>query len=147
MFALVMARADRRLGPQMKEAAFDCTALRAALARGEKPALPPETNRPECGAQTRPGYALIGGYPMADIARSLSSFLGGRPVVDRTGLTGIYDLELKWTPEQLSNAPPVESNAPSILTALEEQLGLKLHATTGPVEVLVIDSAERPTPD
>ena len=45
-------------------------------------------------SQTRPGHALIGGYPMSDIARTLSSFVGGRPVADRTGLTGIYDLEL-----------------------------------------------------
>ena len=153
MFALVMARADRRLGPQMKRAAFDCTALRAALARGEKPALPPETERPVCGAQTRPGHTRIGGYPMSDIARTLSSFVGGRPVVDRTGLAGIYDLELSWTPEQLpvtpggQSLPPIDADRPSLFTAVQEQLGLKLEATTGPVEVLVIDGAERPTPN
>ena len=153
MFALVMVRADKRLGPQMKPAAFDCTALRAALARGEKPALPPETERPVCGAQTRPGYALIGGYPLSDIARTLSSFVGGRPVEDRTGLTGIYDLQLSWTPEQLpetpggQSLPPIDTDRPSLFTAVQEQLGLKLEAPTGPLEVLVIDSAERPTPD
>jgi bla regulator protein blaR1 len=153
MFALVMARADRRLGPQMKPAAFDCNALRAAIARGEKPTPPPQTDRPACGAQTRPGQFLVGGYPVSDIARNLSSFVGGRPIVDRTGLTGIYDLQLTWTPEQPPIAPPgqvlppLDPNGPSIFTAVEEQLGLRLQATTGPVEVLVIDSAERPTPD
>jgi uncharacterized protein (TIGR03435 family) len=72
-------------------------------------------------------------------------------VVDRTGLTGTYDLELTWTPEAppagRDGAPPVDPNGPSVFTALQEQLGLKLEATTGPVEVLVIDSADRPTPD
>jgi uncharacterized protein (TIGR03435 family) len=153
IFALVMARTDRKLGPQMMPAAFDCTALRAALARGERPTPPPQTDKPACGAQTRPGHFLVGGYPLSDIARNLSAFVGGRPVVDRTGLTGIYDLELTWTPEQLPVAPggrelpPIDPNGPSLFTAVEEQLGLKLQATTGPVEVLVIDSAERPTPD
>jgi uncharacterized protein (TIGR03435 family) len=154
IFALVMARADRKLGPHITPAAFDCTALRAAIARGERPTPPaPIGDRPACGARTVPGRFLIGGYPMADFARNLSSFVGGRPVVDRTGLTGIYDLELTWTPE----APPagrdgalpagVDPNGPSVFTALIEQLGLKLEATTGPVEVLVIDSADHPTPD
>ena len=153
IFALVMARADRRLGPQMKPAVFDCTALRAALARGERPTPPPQTDRPVCGARTRPGQFLASGYPASDVARNLSSFVGGRPVVDRTGLNGIYDLELTWTPEQLPVAPtdqvlpPIDPNGPSLFTAVEEQLGLKLQATTGPVEVLVIDSAERPMPN
>lgn len=153
IFALVMARDDRRLGPQMKPAAFDCTTLRAALARGERPTLPPRADKPSCGAQTRLGHFLVGGYPMSDIARNLSAFVGGRPVVDRTGLTGIYDFELTWTPDQLPPAPPgqtlppADPNGPSLFTAVQEQLGLRLQATTGPVEVLVIDNAERPTPD
>lgn len=154
MFALMMARADQRLGPQLTPAAVDCNALRAAMARGEKPALPPPVaNRPACGAQTRPGRMAIGGYPPADIARQMSVWVGGRPVVDRTGLTGIYDLELTWTPDTAPTgrdgglAPPIDPNGPSLFTAVQEQLGLKLEPTTGPVEVLVIDSAERPTPD
>jgi uncharacterized protein (TIGR03435 family) len=73
-------------------------------------------------------------------------------VVDRTGLTGDYEFDLTWTPEARPGASAesfvrVDPNGPSLFTAVQEQLGLKLEATTGPVEVLVIDSAERPTPD
>ena len=69
---------------------------------------------------------------------------------------GIFDAELKWTPDQLQQGPappgapplpPVDPNGPSIFTALREQLGLKLDATRGPVDVLVIDSVSQPTPD
>jgi uncharacterized protein (TIGR03435 family) len=154
VFALIMARQDRRLGPQIAPAAFDCNALRAAIARGERPTPPPpQGDRPVCGARTAPGRFLGSGYPIADFARDLSRVVGGRPVVDRTGLTGIYDFELTWTPEVSptapSAAPPpgLDPDGPTLFTAVQEQLGLKLEATTGPVEVLVIDSADRPTPD
>jgi len=71
----------------------------------------------------------------------------GRTVVDQTGLTGEYDYTLQWTPDsgQLP-APGVEApppSGPSILTALQEQLGLRLESTKGPVEIIVIDHAER----
>jgi uncharacterized protein (TIGR03435 family) len=68
----------------------------------------------------------------------------GRPVVDKTGLTGNYDFELQWS---AGDPPPADSAAPSIFTAVQEQLGLKLESTKGPVDVLVIDRAERPTDD
>ncbi len=80
----------------------------------------------------------------------------GRLVVDETGLKGHYDWTLKWTPEQIdpmfrgpagAPAPPPDASGPSIFTALEEQLGLRLEARKGPVEVLVIDSIERPSPN
>lgn len=62
----------------------------------------------------------------------------GRLVVDRTGLTGIFDMDVQWTPdEQGTNA--------DLFTALREQLGLELKATRAPVEVIVIDSAQRPS--
>ena len=81
----------------------------------------------------------------------------GRLVIDRTGLTGRFDLDLEWTPDQMppppppgappSVLPPPPADGPSLFAAIQEQLGLKLEATRGPVEVLVIDSAERPMPD
>jgi uncharacterized protein (TIGR03435 family) len=73
----------------------------------------------------------------------------GRTVVDRTGLKGEYDYTLQWTPEpgQLRppgvEAPSPDANGPSIFTALQEQLGLRLESTKGPVETIVIDRAER----
>jgi uncharacterized protein (TIGR03435 family) len=76
-----------------------------------------------------------------------------RLVVDRSGLEGRYDAELKFTPEFIPPIPPgglpggmplPDANGPSIFTAVQEQLGLKLDPQPGPVEVLVIDSVERP---
>jgi uncharacterized protein (TIGR03435 family) len=86
---------------------------------------------------------------MSTFARA---FLAGgidRVVVDKTGLPGTWNVELEYTPEQMPNAttgvPPTDS--PSLFTALQEQLGLKLQPARGLVEVLVIDSIERPTED
>ena len=67
-----------------------------------------------------------------------------RPVIDRTGLTGIFDIELTFAP---FNAPVADSPAPDLFTAVQEQLGLKLEPARAPVDVLVIDSAEKPTSD
>ena len=77
----------------------------------------------------------------------------GQTIVDRTGLDGSFDLELTFDPASTApgvpGAPPgpasTDDTAPSIVPALQEQLGLKLESTRGPVDVLVIDSAERPT--
>ena len=84
-----------------------------------------------------------------------------RTVVDKTGLSGNFDFYVRWTPERLPPRPAgvpadqpirmngleIDPNGPSIFTALQEQLGLKLEPARGPVEVLVIDHVERPTPD
>lgn len=70
------------------------------------------------------------------------------PVVNHTGLEGVFNLRLHWTPESATPAKPVDGAAiegPSIFTAIQEQLGFRLHAQKVPVEVLVIDHAERPT--
>jgi uncharacterized protein (TIGR03435 family) len=79
-----------------------------------------------------------------------------RSVIDKTGLTAKYDFMLEYTPElgqfQLGRPgtpedpgpPPLDPNGPSLFTALQEQLGLRLESTKGPVEILVIDHAEKP---
>jgi bla regulator protein BlaR1 len=93
------------------------------------------------------------GIPIASLVHLLSQQLG-RTVLDKTGLTGKYDFTLQWTPDEaqgppglpgIDNAPPPESLGPSIFTAIQEQLGLKLESQKGPVEILVIDHAERPS--
>lgn len=79
----------------------------------------------------------------------------GRPVVDKTGLSGQFDLTLEWNPsisrvpESVINPPTLaELEArPALFTALREQLGLKAESDTAPMDVLVIDSVQRPTPD
>ena len=93
---------------------------------------------------------------MSNLASMLSGLLN-RPVYDRTDLTGSFDFQIEYTPDQMPQIPPGATlppgltlpspDGPSLNTALAEQLGLKLEATRGPVEVLVIDSVEQPTPD
>jgi uncharacterized protein (TIGR03435 family) len=94
------------------------------------------------------------GQPISSFA-SLLPQLVERQVIDRTGLTGLYDLTLKWAPEARPSLlglppvprPPADPDAPNIFTALQEQLGLKLEPGRGPVEVVVIDRLEKPAPD
>jgi uncharacterized protein (TIGR03435 family) len=77
----------------------------------------------------------------------------GRIIVDKTGLAGKYDIALKWTPDEMAasagqqaNAsPPAADAPPSIFTALEEQLGLKLESAKGPVDTIVVDHVEKPS--
>jgi len=81
--------------------------------------------------------------PLTSLAAMLSRQLH-RTVLDKTELTGKYDLDLKWAPED-GQGPSPDSSAPSIFTALQEQLGLKLQSSKGPVETLVIDHVEMPS--
>jgi bla regulator protein blaR1 len=154
IYALVVARTDGKLGPKLRPAAVDCEA--AMRARGGLPASPPAPGeRPTCGARIGPGQMIAGGVPMAQFVSPLSQFVQ-RTVIDRTGLTGAFDFDLSWTPDQLPQGPPppgapplppIDPNGPSIFTALQEQIGLKLDAQRGPVDVVVIDGVERPTED
>ena len=144
IYALVLARADGRLGPQLRQTTSDyCARLLAAAGKAGDTPIPP--GGPVCGM--RPGGTgneiTAGAIPMNEFARFLNVNVG-RTVVDRTGLTGVWDFDLKWSPP---NAPTPDPDRPSIFTALQEQLGLRLDATTGPVEVLVIDRLERLVPE
>jgi uncharacterized protein (TIGR03435 family) len=107
---------------------------------------------------TRPGRIIAQTAPVAGLADALSRLLN-RTIVDNTGLTGKYDITLTWAPDEteletFNNrlgpgpgpvAPPPDTSGPSLFTALEEQLGLKLESTRGPVETLVIDHIEQPS--
>jgi uncharacterized protein (TIGR03435 family) len=159
MFALVLARRDGKLGEKMTPSTTDCTPTGPAGRGRGQAAAPVPGERPKCGFMIGPGRLMVGGQTMAAFATNLSRFAGGI-VVDKTGLTGTYDIELTYAPDpgisltgrdfpgQPGGPPPVaNSDAPSIFSAVQEQLGLKLESTKGPVDVLVIDSAERPTPD
>jgi uncharacterized protein (TIGR03435 family) len=153
IYALVMARADKSLGPQLHASNTDCAAIISARIRGQGPAEPPRTpdGNPDCSAGWPPGRITGGTQPMTALAVMLSRVVQ-RSVVDRTGLTGAYSFTLTWTPESVPagrgpDASPLDPNGPSIFTALQEQLGLKLESTNGPVDVLVIEHIEKPTPD
>jgi bla regulator protein blaR1 len=84
------------------------------------------------------------------LARVLSNQLG-RPVIDRTGLKGNFDFKLQWTPDPGQpdgldgGPPPPDPNGPSIFTAVQEQLGLRLESQKGPVDFIVIDRVEKPS--
>jgi bla regulator protein blaR1 len=100
------------------------------------------------GISLRNGSMTGVGAAMVVLVSYLANVLQ-RPVIDRTGLIGRYDFTMKWTPEQTTPAPAapaLESSEPSsVFTALREQLGLRLDSARGPVEVLVIDRAEKPS--
>jgi uncharacterized protein (TIGR03435 family) len=145
VYALVLARPDGRLGPKLKPAPQEC----GPPAREGGPAAAPV--RP-CGMNMNSSgmsATLTGiGQPMSRLASTLAGYGVDEMIVDRTGLTGNFDIELQWTPENLrSAAAAVGGDGSSLFTALQEQLGLKLESSRGPVEYLVIDSAEPPTPD
>jgi uncharacterized protein (TIGR03435 family) len=108
-----------------------------------------------CGVSPVPGRMIGQRVTMARIARELSPFAGG-PVLDETGLAGAFDFGLTWTPDPgLSNGdgdkpgatgkPGLTPSGPSFLAAIQQQLGLKLEAKKGPIEILVIDRAEPPS--
>jgi uncharacterized protein (TIGR03435 family) len=90
----------------------------------------------------RAGINIQGCASMAVLGEELAENLG-RIVIDKTGLDGRYDIDLKWTP--YDSAAAATESGPSIFTALQEQLGLKLESQKGPVQVLVIDHVEQPS--
>jgi uncharacterized protein (TIGR03435 family) len=165
IFALVTANADGRLGPRLTRADADCERVLADRRAGRTPppAPRPSTVAP-CLVQFFRNRITLGSQPLAELADYLSASLRLH-VVDRTGLTGLFDVELTWTPDQpppadapdrivvggveidLTGGVKVDPNGAGLLTALREQLGLRLESIRGPVEVLVIDRVERPTPD
>jgi uncharacterized protein (TIGR03435 family) len=152
IYTLVAVPGRVRLRPSEVDQAA-CDARRAAIQRREP--VPPITPgaRPICGAgRSAPGMITAVGSSMDALTSTLSPFVS-RVVTNRTGLAGLFDFELKWTPDSIpqapADAPPlnIDPNGPSIFTALQEQLGLKLESTRGPVDVVVIDRVQRPTAD
>jgi uncharacterized protein (TIGR03435 family) len=167
VYSLVKARTDGRLGDKLKPSTIDCGA--SGRGRGGPPppgpgAAPggsgPQAPLSGCRMMMTPGRLQAGGQPIAQLTNLLSNLLG-RPVVDKTGLTGPYDVELSFMPDGLGRGGPggppppgapafiqaPDPDAPTLVTAVQEQLGLKLESERGPVDVIVIDSIEPPTED
>ena len=162
-YDLVVARSDGRLGPNMKPAEVDCeaqaaaqrAAAGAARAAGAPPApqtpplaaLEPTTGRPMPPCSFRSGgTGAEGDIAMPMLARMIVASAAGRQVVDKTGLKGSYRVKLDFDRAAGKlDAGAAASDAPSIFTALQEQLGLKLESSRTNVEVLVIDRIEKPT--
>lgn len=152
IYALVVNRPDGTLGPNLRRTTTDCEAMMAARRGGPPPAQPGPDAPFQCGMRGTPGRLTVNAMPLSLFANNLSGQVQ-RVVVDRTGLSGGWDFEITYAPEQPVNPPPgvefpaADPNAPSLFTAIQEQLGLKLQSTKGPVEVLVVDRIERPTSD
>jgi uncharacterized protein (TIGR03435 family) len=189
IYALMVARSDGRLGPNLKPSSTECSTMMSQRGRGPAPggapgpdarggvaitrSGPPPDGRggpgraggpppfdfdapPVCG-QRGGGFGRLraGGTTMADFATMISG-TAQRVVIDKTRLTGYYDIALTYTPtgDQLPQGapppgapapPPIDPDGPSFFTAIQEQLGLKLDNQRGPVDVVVIDSIQQPT--
>ena len=124
-YALVLARRDGKLGPSLRRSNADCSpANRQTVPAGS------------CGFRIGDGVLAGRGTTIDKLAAEL--ILTGRLVVDRTGLTGSFDMDMTWTPDELATNT-------DLFAALQEQLGLKLEAIRTPVEVIVIESASKPS--
>ena len=143
-YALVHAREDGRLGPQLTPSRQQCQVeieagpLRAPVRRVT------DDGKPVCSMMQGPAAIRGGGLTMRFLASALTGY-AGRMVVDRTGLEGPFDFELTYAPAARGGGPAPPDDRPSIFIAVQEQLGLKLEPTTAAVDVLVIDSVSMPT--
>jgi uncharacterized protein (TIGR03435 family) len=125
IYALVVARGGFKLRPDDPS---------------DKTPTPPDANR--CPVDDLACQRILGlDGPVSDLAGMLGNS-AGRPVVDQTGLTAKYKINLEWASETAG-----DSSLPALSTALQEQLGLELKSATGPVDVLVVDHVEKPTPN
>jgi uncharacterized protein (TIGR03435 family) len=170
LYDLVLARDDKRLGPDIRPSKSDCARAdeliaeqSAAIAQGD---LSSAVGKPRpCTVVTDPSGGPMNimlradGQEMRQIAEFLSQ-LTGRTVRDKTGLTGRYDFDMRMDLQAVlalaqrmgANIPAAAANIPqsdgsSVMTALNEQLGLKLESVRAPIDVVIIDSVEAPTPD
>ncbi len=143
VYNLVFARADKKLGPRVKEWDGTCGGRAASPENGD-------LKMPRCsGLYSQTGLKMVG-ISMIGAADMLSGPPTGigRQVVDKTGLTTFYDMDLEF---KFSFGPPgtapaaADPDSPSIFTAVQEQLGLKLESAKGKADVIVIDSAEHPS--
>lgn len=143
VYLLVPVRRDGSLGTRMRPHP-PCDSAEAK-ARDETSKLPP------CGSSGRfmngPTEKYVGtGVTLASIASMVQS-AAGRPVLDRTGIASRFDVELEYAHEAGRAGAPADLTAPSVFTALQEQLGLKLEPGRERMNVLVIEQAEMPSPD
>jgi bla regulator protein BlaR1 len=124
IYALVRARKDGRFGPGLTPVDVDC-------------AKEPQ----KCGFKGGAVSRIQADSISSDLLMQVLAGASGRIVVNRTGIAGPFRVELEYSPDQTA------ADKPSIFTAVQEQLGLKLEAARGPVDVVVIDHVERPTED
>ena len=137
VYVLTVASTDGTLGPNLRKVEMDCS-RREPLSDGILP----------CGTRNQPGGTLVArgtNWETAILHREMAAVMD-RLVLDRTGLKGQFDMRLEWT-DPTAAAEAQSADRPSFVTALREQLGLRLERAIEPVNVLVIDRIDRPSPD
>jgi len=153
IYALTLASRDGQLGPKLRRSTYPCPQP------GGPPPPPDPERQKNCASRIGYGTLTGRGMPIEQLALSMANFYGiGRVVVDRTGLTGMFDMDMEWAPmtqfRQPGNLDPppdfadrAVNNLPTLFVALREQLGLALEPDRGPVRSILIEHVERPTPD
>lgn len=163
VYNLVVARSDGRLGPNLKKSALDCDAINKEQRANPQPrqlTIPQPGDVIRCSPRiyydaSRVSTMNVDGVDISGLVMMLQRSLS-RPLFDKTGLTGDYDIRLRFLPDPGATGgfvnpqanptpPPPPDDVPVIFTAVQEQLGLKIEPRPGPIEVLVIDRIERPT--
>ena len=150
IYLLTLASRDGQLGPKLRRSTYPCPV----------PNGPPSPEwLQNCSSRVGYGTLTARGIPMEQLAQSIANFYGiGRLVVDRTDLTGRFDMDMEWAPmtqfRQPGNLDPppdfadrAVNNLPTLFVALKEQLGLTLEPGRGPVRSIVIERVDRLTPD
>lgn len=151
IYRLVTARRDGSLGTGLRRVALDCSVALNTLAAGGA-AQWREGRGPDCTVGGPPG-TLQGNVVTLDMLARVIGRQLNRHTANATGIDGHFDMDLTFSPELVQALPgrqpgdplPAPTVAPSIFTAVQEQLGLKLESARGPVDVLVVDRAEMPT--
>jgi uncharacterized protein (TIGR03435 family) len=148
-YVLVVRRRDGVLGPGLRRT----PAVALAECAAQPGVAPKRSDGRPCGIGITGGTITAGNATLGQLL-GLPSPLVGRTAINKTQLEGAFDFELTWTLDQfadtrttVSSERAVDPNGPSLFTALQEQLGLKLESKKGPVDVLVIDHVEHPTED
>ena len=141
VLGLAMSRSDGSLGPKLQRVERNCTQ--------------PVSNISGCSHSFGVWRYRASGQEWKAFVGILETGITGRPIMDKTGLSGQFDITVEWNPD-ISRVPESIINPPTLaelevrpilFTAFREQLGLRLEPDAAPIEVLVIDSVERPTPD
>jgi len=166
IFELVVVCRDGRLGAGLQPIDLDCARVLEERLTAQPTTFPPPGGPPDFAAPTPPcsyrmrpdrsdgrsSYVLEGSGTMQDLARALQLTNVGRIIVNKTNLAGIFkfrtnfDLMATLAPLRAATAPTSDAG-PTIFSAIQDQLGLKLQASRAPVDTLVIDHLERPSED
>jgi uncharacterized protein (TIGR03435 family) len=158
IYRMVLAEHDK-LGPQLRRTRADCSSTPSDPLRGITPGKNEACGyfgpSPTIPVGSEKAYQAVRGLTMDDFALRLYPYLGRR-IIDGTGLSGYFDADFEFTAEVMMPPPPPDSGMPnpydgrtlpSIFSVLPQQLGLRLESQKGTVEILVVDHAERPTPN